>query len=68
MRAASMTQSSTRVRTTEKRLRPERGDGVDRREAAAPSESEWGWGPTSTRKMQTGTARMVFRLKAEAAE
>jgi hypothetical protein len=28
------------------RLRPERADGVNRRAAAAASESAWGWGPT----------------------
>jgi CcmD family protein len=36
------------------RLRPERGDGVDRREAAAPSESERGWGPVSSEKSGRG--------------
>jgi bifunctional non-homologous end joining protein LigD len=34
----------------EKRLRPERGDGVKRRVAAPPSESERGWGPASSEK------------------
>jgi hypothetical protein len=28
------------------RLRLERGDGVQRREAAPPREGAWGWGPT----------------------
>jgi hypothetical protein len=28
------------------RLRPERGAGGNRGEAAAPSERAWGWGPT----------------------
>jgi len=32
------------------RLRPERGDGVKRRAAPPPSESERGWGPASTDK------------------
>jgi hypothetical protein len=32
------------------RLRPERGDEVNRREAAAPSDSERGWGPASSDK------------------
>jgi AcrR family transcriptional regulator len=34
----------------EKRLRPERGAGGKRREAAPPSESAWGWGPTRSKK------------------
>jgi hypothetical protein len=32
------------------RLRPERGAGGHRGEAAAPSESAWGWGPTRGEK------------------
>jgi error-prone DNA polymerase len=32
------------------RLRSERADGVDRRDAAAASESAWGWGPTRSDK------------------
>jgi hypothetical protein len=32
------------------RLRPERGGGADRGGAAAPSESERGWGPASVKR------------------
>jgi len=35
---------------SQKRLRPERGGGADRRAAPAPSESERGWGPASIKK------------------
>jgi hypothetical protein len=31
-----------------KRLRPERGAGGKRGEAAPPSETAWGWGPART--------------------
>jgi hypothetical protein len=34
----------------QKRLRPERGDGVKPGEAGPPRESERGWGPASTEK------------------
>ena len=33
-----------------KRQRPERGAGGKRRDAAPPSESAWGWGPTRNKK------------------
>jgi 2,4-dienoyl-CoA reductase-like NADH-dependent reductase (Old Yellow Enzyme family) len=39
-----------KVGPTGERLRPERGDGVKRRVAPPPSESERGWGPASTDK------------------
>jgi ATP-binding cassette subfamily F protein uup len=39
------------------RPRPERGDGVNRREAAAPSDSERGWGPASSDKSRLGVEK-----------
>ena len=43
-------QSGSGIRDPGERLRPERGDGVNRRAAAAPSDSERGWGPASIDK------------------
>ena len=38
------------MKSSRKRLRPERGDGVKRGDAAPPSESSRGWGPASAKK------------------
>src|SRR5437763_14708821 len=47
-RCATRTPAASRL-AQPKRLRHERGGGANRREAAAPSESERGWGPASIR-------------------
>ena len=43
-----------RAKGESKRLRPLRGDGVKRREAAPPSRREWGWGPASFKNVAAG--------------
>jgi ATP-binding cassette subfamily F protein uup len=49
------------------RPRPERGDGVNRREAAAPSDSERGWGPASSDKsgLSAGKKKLSYRESRE---
>jgi hypothetical protein len=44
--------ASNVMRMEERRLRPERGAGGERRDAPPPSESERGWGPASTKNAE----------------
>ncbi len=65
--------SGDRRQNTGERLRPERGGGANRREAPAPSESAWGWGPTRTAKSRhhgDKPARKVdaVHIRAEASQ
>ena len=60
-------QSGSGIRDPGGRLRPERGDGVNRRAAAAPSESERGWGPASSEKSRpdVGKRKLSYRENQE---
>jgi erythromycin esterase-like protein/predicted phosphoribosyltransferase len=44
------------LRAGQERLRPERGAGGERGQAAPPSESERGWGPASSERSRAGQA------------
>jgi ATP-binding cassette subfamily F protein uup len=60
-------QSGSAIRDPGERLRPERGDGVNRREAAAPSDSERGWGPASSERsgQSAGKKKLSYRETRE---